>query len=43
MFAPIYEVAALSGYGLRVAEPGLGLIAGYLFSAPYEDIKLKGR
>ena len=43
VFAPIYEVAILNGYGPRVAEPGLGLIAGYLFSAPYEDLKLKGR
>ena len=43
MFAPIYDVAILNGYGPRVAEPALGLIAGYLFSAPYEDIKLKGR
>jgi len=24
-----------------VDEPGLGLIAGYAFSAPYEDRKLK--
>jgi peptide/nickel transport system substrate-binding protein len=43
LFAPIYEVASLSGHGPRVAEPGLGLIAGYLFAAPYEEIKLKGR
>jgi peptide/nickel transport system substrate-binding protein len=42
MFAPIYDVATLNGYGPRVAEPGLGLIAGYLFSAPYEDLKLTG-
>ena len=41
VFAPIYEVAILNGYGPRVAEPGLGLIEGYLFSAPYEDVKLK--
>jgi len=24
-----------------VDEPGLGLIAGYAFSAPYEDLKPK--
>ncbi len=23
--------------------PGLGLIGGYAFSAPYEDLKLKGK
>jgi len=26
-----------------VAESGLGLIANYLFSAPYEDVKFKAR
>jgi hypothetical protein len=26
-----------------VAEPGLGLIADYPWSAPYEDVKLKGK
>jgi len=43
VFAPIYNVAVLNGYGPRVAEAALGLISGYLFTAPYEDIKLKGR
>src|SRR5262245_26796418 len=43
MFAPIYELAFISGVGRRVEESGLGLIAGYAFSAPYEDVKLKGR
>ena len=43
MFAPIWDTASLTGYGPRVAEPGLGLIGSYLFSAPYEDVKLKGR
>ena len=27
----------------RVAESGLGLIPGWAFSAPYEDLKLKGK
>ena len=43
MFAPIYELAFISGVGRRVDESGLGLIAGYAFSAPYEDITLKAR
>ena len=43
MFAPIVEPAFLNGYGPRVAEAGLGLIAGHLYSAPYEDLKLKAR
>src|SRR5262249_10528435 len=41
MFAPLWNIASLSAYGPRVAEPGLGLIPNYLFSAPYEDVKLK--
>lgn len=41
--APIYEVTGLNGVGPRAEEAGLGLIAGYAFSAPYEDVKLKGK
>jgi len=29
--------------GPRVRESGLGLIAGHAYSAPYEDITLKGK
>jgi len=41
--APIYEVTGLIGVGPRVEEAGLGLIAGYALSAPYEDVKLKAK
>ena len=41
MFAPIWELAFLNGVGPRVEDSGLGLIAGYAYSAPYEDLKLK--
>lgn len=41
MFAPIYELAFVAGVGRRVEESGLGLIAGYAFSAPYEDVRLR--
>jgi len=41
MFAPIVEPVFLNGHGARVAEPGLGLIVGHLYSAPYEDLRLK--
>jgi peptide/nickel transport system substrate-binding protein len=41
MFAPILEPAFLNGYGTRVAESGLALITGYLYSAPFEDLKVK--
>jgi peptide/nickel transport system substrate-binding protein len=43
LVAPIWLNAGLSGVGPRVEESGFGLIAGYAFTAPYEDIKLKAR
>jgi peptide/nickel transport system substrate-binding protein len=43
MFAPIWEFPSICAYGPRVAESGLGLIANFPFSAPYEDLRLKGR
>ena len=43
MFAPIWLIAGLSGIGPRVEESGIGLIAGYAFSAPFEEVKLKAR
>jgi hypothetical protein len=43
MYAPIWELPFINGVGPRVEESGLGLIAGHAYSAPYEDLKLKGR
>ena len=43
MVAPIYELAFLTGVGRRVEESALGLIGGYAFSAPYEDVKLRAK
>ncbi len=43
MYAPLWELGFLRAHGSRVAESGLGLITGYPFSAPYEDVKLKGK
>ncbi len=43
VFAPIWDFAFLHGVGPRVDEAGLGLVSGYGFSAPYEDVKLKAR
>jgi peptide/nickel transport system substrate-binding protein len=42
MFAPIWDFAFLHGVGPRVEESGLGLMSSWGFSAPYEDVKLKG-
>ena len=38
---PIYELAFIWGIGPRLEEPGISLIKGYAYSAPYEDLKLK--
>jgi peptide/nickel transport system substrate-binding protein len=40
---PIYELAFIWGIGPRVAEGGAGLIPGFSYSAPAEDLKLKAR
>jgi len=39
--APIFQQAFLCGVGSRVEEAGAGLIQGYPYSAPPEDLKLK--
>ncbi len=43
VIAPIWLNAGLHGVGPRVEESGIGLIAGYAFCAPYEDVKLRAR
>jgi peptide/nickel transport system substrate-binding protein len=39
--APIFQQAFMWGVGPRVAEAGAGLIEGYPYAAPCEDLKLK--
>jgi peptide/nickel transport system substrate-binding protein len=43
MHVPIYELAFLWGIGPRVEEAAVDHIKGFSYSAPYEDLKLKGR
>ena len=43
MFAGVIEPAFLNGVGERLAVHGLGLIKNHAYSAPYEDLKLKGK
>jgi peptide/nickel transport system substrate-binding protein len=43
MYAPLLELAIPGGYGPRVAESAIGLITNMSSSAPYEDLKLKGK
>jgi peptide/nickel transport system substrate-binding protein len=42
IYAPIWQLAFLNGIGPRVGEAGFGLIADFPYTAPYEDITLKG-
>jgi len=42
IYAPIWQLAFLNGVGPRVGESGFGLIADFPYTAPYEDITLRG-
>ena len=41
MYAPIWQLAFINGYGPRVGELGFGLIPGFAYTGPYEDITIK--
>ncbi|MGD9614942.1 MAG: ABC transporter substrate-binding protein [Alphaproteobacteria bacterium] len=41
MYTPIWQLAFISAVGPRVGEAGFGLIKGFVYAAPYEDITLK--
>ena len=41
MHLPLFESAFLNGVGPKVAESGLGLVTNHLYSAPFEDLRLK--
>ena len=41
LVAPIFQQGFIWGVGSRVAEGGAGLIQGYPYAAPAEDLKLK--
>ena len=43
MYAPLLELAIPGGYGPRVEESGIGLITNMSSSAPYEELRLKGK
>jgi peptide/nickel transport system substrate-binding protein len=43
MYAPLLELAIPGGYGPRVAESAIGLITNMSSSAPYEELRLKGK
>ena len=41
IYVPLWQLAFLSGVGPRVDQSGIGLIKGYVYTAPYEDMTLK--
>jgi peptide/nickel transport system substrate-binding protein len=43
IYAHLWQLAFINGVGPRVGESGFGLIPGFAYTAPYEDITLKGR
>ena len=43
LYAPIWQIAATVGVGPRVGVSGLGLIKGYPWAGPYEDMTLKAK
>jgi peptide/nickel transport system substrate-binding protein len=42
IYAPIWQLAFINGVGPRVGESGFGRIPGFAYTAPYEDITIKG-
>ena len=43
MYAHVWQLALVNGVGPRLKESGLGLIPGYAYSGPYEDLTLAGK
>jgi ABC-type transport system substrate-binding protein len=41
IFAPIWQLGFINGVGPRVGQSGFGQIAGFPYTAPYQDITLK--
>ena len=42
IIAPIWQLAFINAVGPRVGESGFGLIPGFAYTGPYEDITIKG-
>ncbi len=43
IFAPVWQLAFINGVGPRVAESAFGLIPGFPYTAPFEDIATEVR
>jgi peptide/nickel transport system substrate-binding protein len=42
MYVSIWQLAFISAVGPRVGESSIGSIKGFVYTAPYEDLTLKG-
>ena len=42
IYAPIWQLGFINGIGPRVGESGFDLIPGFAYTAPFEDLTLKG-
>jgi peptide/nickel transport system substrate-binding protein len=42
IYAPLFQLAFINGVGPRVGQSGFGLIPGYPYTAPFEDITITG-
>jgi peptide/nickel transport system substrate-binding protein len=42
IYTPIWQLAFISGVGPRVDQSSFGLIKGFVYPAPYEELTLKG-
>jgi len=42
IFAPIWQLGFINGVGPRVGQSGFDQIPGFPYTAPYEDITIKG-
>jgi peptide/nickel transport system substrate-binding protein len=43
IYAPIWQLSFISGVGPRVDQSGFGLIKGFVYTAPYEELTLKAK
>ena len=41
IYAPLWQLAFINGIGPRVGESGFGLIPGFAYTGPFEDVTLK--
>jgi len=43
IYAPLWQLSFISAVGPRVEQSGFGLIKGFVYPAPYEELTLKAR